>query len=249
MNKQRNLLYGQALFAILIIVAFGLIIINEKKTIILLPKIQKKIDIYIDENYNNLNNINKSKIRWKDNKYILKVTSKENKNLYFYITYNNDKITDTYKKDYLEGNTLINKIKKDLEKDILNNLKIKTNVEIDTKLNDFTDQIKEKIINEDIKKIKIYYIETNINIDKWNNESITQDINSIINKIYSKDYNPKYINVTITNNNDITESYKINNLNKDFINNKSNIQIISDIINEKETSLLKENKITYKKLN
>ena len=33
MNKQRNLLYGQALFAILIIVAFGLIIINEKKTI------------------------------------------------------------------------------------------------------------------------------------------------------------------------------------------------------------------------
>ena len=45
MNKQRNLLYGQALFAILIIVAFGLIIINEKKTIILLPKIQKKIDI------------------------------------------------------------------------------------------------------------------------------------------------------------------------------------------------------------
>ena len=179
----------------------------------------------------------------------MKVTSRENKNLYFYITYNNDKITDTYKKDYLEGNTIINKIKKDLEKDISNNLKIKTNVEIDTKLNDFTDQIKEKIINEDIKKIKIYYIETNINIDKWNNESITQDINSIINKIYSKDYNPKYINITITNNNDITESYKINNLNKDFINNKSNIQIISDIINEKETSLLKENKISFKKLN
>ena len=85
MNKQRNLLYGQALFAILIIVAFGLIIINEKKTIILLPKIQKKIDIYIDEKYNNINNINKSKIRWKDNKYILKVTSKENKNFPYQI--------------------------------------------------------------------------------------------------------------------------------------------------------------------
>ena len=52
MNKQRRLLYGQALFTILIMVSLTLIIINEKKNIILIPKIEKKIDSYIEENYN-----------------------------------------------------------------------------------------------------------------------------------------------------------------------------------------------------
>lgn len=248
MHKQRRLLYGQALFAILIIVAFGLIIINEKKTILLMPKVQEKLDNYIEEKYSELD-INKGKITMKNDKYMMKITSNDNKNLYFYVTYKNDKITDTYKKDYLEGNSLLNKIKKDLETNILKDLKIKTKVEIDTKLNDFTEQIQEKILKEDIKKLKIYHIEFNITVNKWDKENITKDINSMINKVYSNDYNPKYINITITNNEDITESYKINNLTKDFINNKSNTEIIDDIINNKETDILKENKITFEQLN
>lgn len=248
MHKQRRLLYGQALFAILIMVAFGLIIINEKKTVLLMPKAQEKLDNYIEEKYSELD-INKGKITLKNDKYMIKLTSNDNKNLYFYVTYKNDKITDTYKKDYLEGNSLLNKIKKDLENDILKNLKLKTKVEIDTKLNDFTEQIQEKIFKEDIKKLKIYYIEFNITINKWDKENITKDINSMINKIYSNNYNPKYINITITNNDDITESYKINNLTKEFTNNKSNTEIIDDIINNKETDILKENKISFDKLN
>ena len=249
MNKQRRLLYGQALFTILIMVSLTLIIINEKKNIILIPKIEKKIDSYIEENYNDLKNINKSKITIKNNKYIVKISSKNNKNLYFYITYSNNKITDTYKKDYLEGKTLLNKIEKNLEEDIFNKINIKSKVIIDNKLNNYTDQIKEKIIKEDIKEIKIYNIETSTNINKWNKNDITNNINTIINKIYSNNYNPKSISITITNNEDITESYKINNLNKDFINNKSNTQIINDIINNKETNLLKENNISFDKLN
>lgn len=248
MHKQRRLLYGQALFAILIMVAFGLIIINEKKTVLLMPKVQEKLDNYIEEKYSDLD-INKSKITMKNDKYMMKLTSNDNKNLYFYVTYKNDKITDTYKKDYLEGNSLLNKIKKDLENDILKNLKLKTKVEIDTKLNDFTEQIQEKIFKEDIKKLKIYHLEFNITINKWDKENITKDINSMINIIYSNDYNPKYINITITNNDDITESYKINNLTKEFTNNKSNTEIIDDIINNKETDILKENKISFDKLN
>ena len=249
MNKQRRLLYGQALFTILIMVSLTLIIINEKKNIILIPKIEKKIDSYIEEKYNDLKNINKSKITIKNNKYIVKISSEKNKNLYFYITYSNNKITDTYKKDYLEGKTLLNKIEKNLEEDIFNKINIKSKVIIDNKLNNYTDQIKEKIIKEDIKEIKIYNIETSTNINKWNKNDITNNINTIINKIYSNNYNPKSISITITNNEDITESYKINNLNKDFINNKSNTQIINDIINNKETNLLKENNISFDKLN
>ena len=249
MNKQRRLLYGQALFTILIMVSLTLIIINEKKNIILIPKIEKKIDSYIEEKYNDLKNINKSKITIKNNKYIVKISSEKNKNLYFYITYSNNKITDTYKKDYLEGKTLLNKIEKNLEEDIFNKINIKSKVIIDNKLNNYTDQIKEKIIKEDIKEIKIYNIETSTNINKWNENDITNNINTIINKIYSNNYNPKSISITITNNEDITESYKIKNLNKDFINNKSNTQIINDIINNKETNLLKENNISFDKLN
>ena len=250
MHKQRRLLYGQALFAILIILAFGLIIINEKKTIILMPKVQEKMDTYIEEKYSDLENINKGKITQKNNKYYLKITNNDNKNLYFYITYKDDKISDTYKKDYLEGKSLLTKVEKDIENSILNQLKIKVTVKIDTKLNDFTDQIQDKIIKEDkLSKLKIYYIEFDHNIDDWDKESITKDINSLIEKIYSKGFNPKYINITITNNNDITESYKINNLTKAFINNESNEQIIDDIINNKETDLLKENDISFDKLN
>ena len=173
MNKQRRLLYGQALFTILIMVSLTLIIINEKKNIILIPKIEKKIDSYIEENYNDLKNINKSKITIKNNKYIVKISSKKNKNLYFYITYSNNKITDTYKKDYLEGKTLLNKIEKNLEEDIFNKINIKSKVIIDNKLNNYTDQIKEKIIKEDIKEIKIYNIETSTNINKWNKNDNT----------------------------------------------------------------------------
>ncbi len=248
MNKQSKLLYGQALFAILIIVAFGLIIINEKKTILLMPKVQEKIDSYIEEKYSDLDT-NKGKIILKNDKYMLKMTSNDNKNLYFYIIYNNNKITDTYKNDYLEGNSLLNKIKKDIENDILKKLKINSKVEIDTKLNDFTDQLQEKIKKEsNLSKLKIFYLELEININNWDSDNITKDINNIIKEIYSS-YNPKYINIIITNNKDITESYKINNLNNDFINNDNNTKIIDDIINNKDTELLKNNKITYKRLN
>lgn len=248
MNKQSKLLYGQALFAILIIVAFGLIIINEKKTILLMPKVQEKIDSYIEEKYSGLDT-NKGKIILKNDKYMLKMTSNDNKSLYFYIIYNNNKITDTYKKDYLEGNSLLNKIKKDIENDILKKLKINSKVEIDTKLNDFTDQLQEKIKKEsNLSKLKIFYLELEIIINNWDSDNITKDINNIIKEIYSS-YNPKYINIIITNNKDITESYKINNLNNDFINNDNNTKIIDDIINNKDTELLKNNKITYKRLN
>ena len=46
----------------------------------------------------------------------MKVTNKLNKNHYFYITYSNKKITDTYKEDYLEGRTLLTKTSNNLEK-------------------------------------------------------------------------------------------------------------------------------------
>lgn len=249
MNKQKKLLYGQALFAIIVMIIFSLIIIKEKKNTLLMPKVQKKIDTYIEEKFNNLKNTRKSKITIKNNKYIVKISSKENKNLYFYIIYSNRKITDTFKKDYLEGNSLLRKIEKDIENDIIYNLKIKPKITIDTKLNNFNNQIQEMIIKEDVKKLKIYNIEIELTINKWNKEEITNDISNIINALYTNGYNPKSINIIITNKEDITESYRIKNLNKEFPNDKLNIKIIEDILANKETDLLKKHKITFEKLN
>ena len=45
----------------------------------------------------------------------MKVMNKTNENLYFYITYYKKEITDTYQKDYIEGNSFIPYINKQIE--------------------------------------------------------------------------------------------------------------------------------------
>ena len=56
MNKQNKLLLGRSIFLLIIIVAFGLIIVNEKSNELLVPKIDKKVKDYINENYNDIKN-------------------------------------------------------------------------------------------------------------------------------------------------------------------------------------------------
>ena len=53
----------------------------------------------------------------------MKITCKKNKDLYFYLTYKNGKITDTYKEDYLEGKSLLNNLNNKMTKEINNKTK------------------------------------------------------------------------------------------------------------------------------
>ena len=85
MNKEQQKLKLQMfVFAIFIFVSFGIIIIKEKSSTILIPKVEEKMNTYLNEKYNE-NELNKSKVTYKTPKYIMKVSDNNNKYHYFYL--------------------------------------------------------------------------------------------------------------------------------------------------------------------
>ncbi len=213
----------------------------------MIPRINKKIDEYIEKNYkDNKNDFLKSDLTYKATKYTMKITNKNNKNHYFYIYYQNKKIKDTYKIDYLEGKTLLKHIKSKLEKEVLEKTKTNVTVEIISKLNDYTSSVKERIIKEDhLLELPFYTLEKELLIDIWNEKNISDDIINMINKYQEKEITPKYYRITITNNNNIKESITINQITTDFIDNEEKELIIKDILeNNNNSTMLKKYKIT-----
>ena len=242
MNKQKKLSFERSIFVFIVFVLLGIIVVTEKFGNIMIPKATKKINTYIGENYQDLN-LKKNDVTFKNTTYTMKVESPENKHHYFYIKYYNKKITDTYKKDYLEGKNLLNYLKKELEKEISTKTGSKCEIEINSTLDKYTEVVRERIIKEDnLLELKFFTIKKELTIDKWDEETITNKINNFLDKF--SNITPKSYTITITNKDDITESIEIKN-----ITNKVTEDIISDIIKDKKSDLLKENKITYKYLN
>jgi hypothetical protein len=251
MNNQRNLTIAQAIFAFLIFIALGTIVVTEKAGGLLIPKAQKKFEDYLDTTYSDLKNeILKDEVQYKNATYSMKVKSKNNKNHYFYIYYSNKKITDTYKEDYLKGKNLLKYIKKSLEKEILNKTNISCTITINNTLDKYTDSVKEKIINEDnLLNLKFYTINKELEISTWDSKTISNEIDNLINTMTTNNITPKYFNITITNKNDITESIVINNITNNYPNNLNKLEIINAILNKNNNKLLEEENITYKYLN
>lgn len=242
MNKQKKLLIQRGIFVFIVFVALGVIVVTEKFGNIMIPKITKKMNAYIEENYKKLD-LKTNDVTYKNTTYTMKLESKENKNHYFYINYYNKKITDTYKKDYIEGKSLLTYIKKKLKKEINNLTNTNSDIEITSTLDKYTDIVKERIIKEDnLLELKFFIIKKELIINEWNEENISNTINKYLEKF--NNITPKSYTITITNKNDLTESIEIKN-----ITNKVNKDIISDIINNEKSDLLKTNKITYKYLN
>ncbi len=251
MKQDKKLTLYMAIFFLIIFVSFGVIITTEKLAPYSIPKIDKKLNNYLKENYPNiLEEVNIKDTIYKNTVYTLKVVSKENKNLYFTINYQNKKITDTYKKDYLEGNTLLTKITKKLEKNINKISKEKITIEIPRKLNDFSTQVRKRLIEEkDLSTLKIYNINLDLEVEEFSSEKIENCITTNIEKLNSKNITPKSYNITITNKSDITESVKINNITEELVKSSSFKSGINDIINNKESDILNKYNITYKYLN
>jgi len=253
MNKeQKKLKLQMFIFTIFIFVAFSLIIINEKSASILIPKVEDKLNNYIETNYKDIkNDINISKVTYKTPKYIMKISNKKNKNHYFYIYYQNKKITDTYKKDYKEGKQLINHCNNIIQKDInkiTNTNKYKTSINI--KLNKLTTGVQERIINEeDLLNLRIYNIEKEFKVDQINKETISKLIKDEITYIENNNINPGTYKFIFTEKDDITNSLEISNITYKFINNNSYNEIINDIINDNNSKLVKNADIEYKYLN
>ena len=246
MKKQLKLTLSMALLFLVTFVSFGTIIINEKKEDLFMPHIKNKLENYLKENYKEQSNL-KTSISYKEDKFILKVISEENKNYYFNIYYKDKKITDSYKEDYIEGNTYFKYLEKKLEKDIKKNLDIKTKIDIATTLNSMTSKTKKKVlIDEDIKQLKIYTLSSELIIEQWNTQSITNDITTFINKLEKENIKPNSYNLTITNSNNLNQSVEITNITTDLIENNKLILVIDDIINNINSKLLQQEKIIYK---
>ena len=242
MNKQKKLSFERGIFVFIVFVLLGVIVITEKFGSIMIPKITKKMNNYIEENYKDLN-LNTNDVTFKNTTYTMKLESKENKHHYFYINYYNRKITDTYKKDYVEGKNLLNHIKKKLKKEINNKTNTTCDIEITSTLDKYTESVQERIIREDnLLELKFFIVKKELVIKEWNEENITTKINTFINKFDG--ITPKSYKIIITNKDDITESIEIQNITKEISK-----EIIHDIIKDEKSDLLKENKITYKNLN
>lgn len=251
MNNYKKLNIFRGIFAFIIFVIFGIIIFTEKGGDIFIPKIQEKLNTYLLTNYQNI--IGKTiqeEITYKDRTFTMKIIDKLNKEHYFYIIYDNGKITDTYQKDYLEGKQLLNKITKDLEEEIYNKTNIKTKVKILDSLENYTTKVQELILNEkNLISSKIYSLEINIDLKPWNGTNAAIVITNTLNTFIEKNIVPKNYTITINNLDEITETIEIYNITNNFVNNKDKEDILNDIINNKNSDLLENNKITFKHLN
>lgn len=247
MKERKNLTIQMTIFFTFVFVIFSLIIISEKKNTLVLPKINSLMTNYINENYHDLEVI-KSNITEENNIFSMKVHNKDNKNHYFYINYSNKKISDTYKKDYFEGATILNHLSKKLEKKIYSITNKNYKVTFDNTLNNYSQQVQNQLIKENITTLKIYTVEYEITTP-WNKTTITNNITDIITKLEKNNITPKNYTITITNKDDITQAVKIKGLKITFIKNDNLSIIINDIINNNKSNILNENKITYEYLN
>ena len=247
MKSKNSLILGRGIFTIFVVVAFGLIIINEKGGDLFKSKVSEKFDQYLETNFNELKeNLSIGDTQYQNNEFKRKITSKNNKNLYFYLHYNNKEITDTYQKDYKEGKTLLSYLNKKLTKEIKKVTKQECDVKAITKLNKYSEKVQERILKEEnLLQLKYYYINKEIIIKDWNKETITKEITSFIQTMKENNITPKYYVITIINEQDITTTIEISNLTENLLEANNQEELISDILEDKNSKALQEAKITY----
>lgn len=251
MKEQKKLTLGMAIFTFIIFVSFGVIILNEKSAPYFAPKIEKKLIDYLKTEYKDeYNDFDIGTTIYSKTKYNLKVTAKKNKNLYFNIFYDNKKITDTYEKDYKQGKTLLNSITKKIEDELKNKYNQDFNIVMSKSLDEYSKQIQDNLIlKNDLMSLKIYTLETTIT-SKWNTNDIGSKIIKLNSNLKEENLTPKSYNITIINSKDATKSVKISNLTTEIIEDSTLLSsIISDIIKNENSKLLKQNNITYKYFN
>lgn len=249
MKEQKKLEMQMFLLFIIVFIFFGTITLTIKLGGIMTPKIDKKLNDYVEKNYKEIKDdiiVKDTKYIEKDSTYRKKVINKKNKNLYFYINYKNKKIKSSYKKDYQEGATLFNKEKIEFEKEISNKYK-ETKITFPKKLNSYTKMNQEKIITGNIKDIPIYIISTELATTNWNQKNLVKEINDYNKYLNSKNYNPKKYNLTISNTKKIEQTIEIKNLTTKLTETDFN-SIIDGIIKQ-DKNIIKMYNIDYQYTN
>ena len=236
MKQDKKLMLKMSLLFLIVFVVFGVIIVNDKLYFYYLPKIEKKLNKYIENNYKDEKYyFSIGKAKYKNGKYYLKVSSTENKDLYFYIYYNNKKISNTYRQDYKKGNTLLKTLEKKEQSLITKKINTKVKVNFTTTLDNYSKKIRRKIISEDnIEKLKILKITFTKDFDKLDEKSLENELININNTLKKNNIYPKYINVKVNTKTSPKNQIEIKNITPKSIENSSFKEEISDIINKKK---------------
>lgn len=243
MKQDKKLILGMALLFLITFVSFGTIVVTEKLAPFFTDKIKTKFETYIEKNYkDDKNNLTIGKITYKNQQYKAKISNKKNKNWYFYITYQNKKIKDTYKEDYLEGKTLLTSIERKIEKKVKDELNQKVTITFPLTLNKYTNQIKENLISNNLKEIKTYDITLTITTPTLTTENINKELEKRIQELYQINIYPNHYTIKI---NSKDEKLTITNLTEKTMKKEYRTQIINDIINNTNSNIIKENNITY----
>lgn len=247
MRQDKKLIIGMTLLFLLVFVSFGSVIANEKLAPFYTEKIEEKFKTYIKENYPDIEkDIVLDKVTYKKTKYQSKASSKKNKNLYFSLYYQNRKITDDYIEQYVKGASLLKKLEQDIQKEIYKKTNVTATITMNKTLNKYTKAIQKKLIDEkSISALKVYTISLKLNCKEITTETITEKISTINDKFNKNNITASHYNITITNEKDKTQIIKINHLPAKEIELATLSLIINDIINKKESTIIKENNITY----
>ena len=241
MNEKNKLVLQMGIFFILVTGAFSYIVLNEKKYLILTPKVEEKLNDYIDKEFAAEKadlDIGKVKYILEDKSYKIKLNNSKNKNLYFYVIYKNKKITDTFKKDYQEGKSLYDNANNKYQKKFKNSKLV-----FIKSLDKYPNTIYQQIIDDDIMKLPIYSITTELTVDKHDLKTIVSIINDFYIKNKNLGYNPKNYEIIIVDKNDISFSVKISGLTKELITNNMN-EIVTAII-KKDKNIINIYNIEY----
>ena len=107
-KKMNSLMLGQALLFGIIIVFFGFIIVREKVPSLKSKTTEEDINAYYEENYGNLD-VRPGDFVYNedDNSYSITYYDKDYEDLNFTITSTNNKITDNYEENFVEGKSVI----------------------------------------------------------------------------------------------------------------------------------------------
>lgn len=251
MKQDKKLILGMSILFFITFVSLGTIVVTEKLAPYYTDKIKIRMEEYLNKNYpQEIENIKLKKITYNAQIYKAKVTNKKNKNLYFTISYQNKKITDTYDKDYLEGRTLLSKIEKQLEKKIKDKLNLNTTITFPLTLNEYTNKIKDNIINNNIDQLNIYNIEIIINhpLSEESINSLVTEINNTVTKINNLHITPNHYTIKI-NSEQNGKVLTIKSLTTKTLEQETLTQIMNYIMigseNNMINNIIKENNINY----
>lgn len=241
-EKENQLFTKMTIFFFLVVLCLGLLVINQKKNDLKSKKIKQKITEYIDDNYSKeKEELKIGNIESKNNAYIVRISNVNNTKLYFTLTYKDNKMSSTHKKDYLEGKTLIsfaqNELNNKLKEKNKNSYYSKLDITIDMKLNECSDIVKKRLLDNKF-DIPIYTINDYQNIE-ITADKINQEIKKITNYIKQMDFSPKSYNLTYTNSNDVLKKVSIK-FNSDIMK-ESGLNIGKEVINNNKSVLEKYN--------